>query len=163
MSRSGADLALLLLGGYRSLVDAAGAELASRGYDDFKPIHEFALRAIAAGADSASDLGRRTAVSKQAAAKTIAVLVERGYVVSAPDPGDARRKRLQVTDLGFDVMAQGEAILARLRDEWARQIGPAELAGLEATLAALVGDAAIRIDAPDGSPASVLNIRCRAR
>jgi DNA-binding MarR family transcriptional regulator len=148
MSRSGADLALLLLGGYRSLVDAATSELASRGYEDFKPIHEFALRAIAAGADSASDLGRRTSVSKQAAAKTIKVLVERGYVVSSPDPVDARRKRLQVTSLGFDVMAQGEAILEHVRKKWEKQIGRTELANLEARLAALVGDAAIRVDAP---------------
>jgi DNA-binding MarR family transcriptional regulator len=145
MSRSGADLALLLLGGYRSLVDAATSELAARGYEDFKPVHEFALRAIVAGADSASDLGRRTSVSKQAAAKTIAVLVERGYVVSALDPDDARRKRLRVTDLGFEVMAQGEAILESVRAKWAKQIGPTELADLEVRLTALVGNAAIRV------------------
>ena len=141
-------LALLLLGGYRSLVDQATAELAARGFEDFKPVHEFALRAIAAGADSASDLGRRTAVSKQAAAKTIAVLVERGYVASSPDPEDARRKRLEVTGRGFEVMDAGEAILEKARDKWAKQIGRAELAELEAQLAVLVGDAAIRIDAP---------------
>jgi DNA-binding MarR family transcriptional regulator len=148
MSRSGADLALLLLGGYRSLVDAATSELASRGHADFRPIHEFALRAIVAGADSASDLGRRTSVSKQAAAKTIAVLVERGYIVSAPDPNDARRKRLQVTGRGLDVMSQGEAILDSLREKWRKQIGSTELANLEARLATLVGDAAIRVEAP---------------
>jgi DNA-binding MarR family transcriptional regulator len=148
MSRSGADLALLLLGGYRALVDSATTELASRGYEDFRPLHEFALRAIVAGADSASDLGRRTAVSKQAAAKTIAVLVERGYVVSETDPGDARRKRLEVTSLGFTVMAEGEAILEAARAKWQTQIGRAALTDLEAQLAALVGPAAIRIDAP---------------
>ena len=148
MSRSGADLALLLLGGYRSLVDDATAELAAAGYQDFRPVHEFALRAIVAGADSASDLGRRTSVSKQAAAKTIGVLMERGYVVSRPDPGDARRKRLQVTILGTEVMAQGEAILEKSRDKWEQRIGPAELANLESRLAELVGDAAIRVDAP---------------
>jgi DNA-binding MarR family transcriptional regulator len=148
MSRSGADLALLLLGGYRSLVDAATSELAAGGYEDFKPVHEFALRAIVAGADSASDLGRRTSVSKQAAAKTIAILIERGYVVSKPDPGDARRKRLQVTSLGAQVMARGEAILEKSRNKWEQQIGPTELANLEARLAELVGDAAIRVDAP---------------
>jgi DNA-binding MarR family transcriptional regulator len=152
MSRSGADLALLLLGGYRSLVDAATSELASRGHEDFKPIHEFALRAIVAGADSASDLGRRTSVSKQAAAKTIAVLRDRGYVVSAPDPADARRKRLEVTSRGLEVMAQGEAILDSLRSEWARQIGSAEMTRVEAHLALLVGDAAIRIDASGWIP-----------
>jgi DNA-binding MarR family transcriptional regulator len=152
MSRSGADLALLLLGGFRLMVDAATTELASRGYPDLKPAHEFALRAIVAGADSASDLGRRTAVTKQAAAKTIAVLTERGYVASEPDPGDARRKRLQVTERGFDAMAQGEAILDRVRGEWEKKIGQAEVAKLEAQLSELVGDAAIRLDAPGSVP-----------
>ena len=59
MSRSGADLALLLLGGFRSLVDGATAELARRGYEDVRPVHDFAMRAIAAGAGNASELGRR--------------------------------------------------------------------------------------------------------
>jgi DNA-binding MarR family transcriptional regulator len=148
MSRSGADLALLLLGGFRTLVDAATAELAARGYDDVRPVHDFAMRAIAAGADSAADLGRRTSVSKQAAAKTIAVLVDRGYVSREPDPGDARRKRLLVTPFGFDVLRQGEAIFDELRETWARQIGAAELTVLEAQLTKLVGDGAVRVDAP---------------
>jgi len=148
MSRSGADLALLLLGGFRLLVDSATAELADRGFEDFKPVHEFALRAIVAGAESASELGRRTGVSKQAAAKTIAVLVDRGYVAIAPDPDDARRKRLTVTPRGLDVMRQGEEILASVRAQWEKQLGRTELATLEAYLTALVGDAAIRVESP---------------
>lgn len=148
MPRSGADLALLLLGGYRALVDAAMAELAARGYDDFRPAHEFAMRAVAAGADSASDLGRRMAVSKQAAAKTIAVLVERGYVSRDPDPDDARRKRLQVTPLGYEVLRQGEAVFEELRGSWEQQIGVSELATLEARLATLVGDRVVHAEAP---------------
>jgi len=131
MSRSGADLALLLLGGFRSLVDAAVAELALRGYEDVRPVHDFAMRAIASGADNASELGRRLSVSKQAAAKTIAVLQERGYVAREEDPLDARRKRLQVTELGFDVLRTGEAIFDELRDQWERQIGPAQLESLD--------------------------------
>ena len=148
MSRSGADLALLLLGGFRSLVDAAIAELARRGYEDVRPVHDFAMRAIAAGADNASELGRRLSVSKQAAAKTIAVLQERGYVARDPDPRDARRKRLQVTPLGFEVLRQGEAIFDELRDQWERQIGPAELENLETHLAELVGTLPVRFDTP---------------
>ena len=140
MSRSGADLALLLLGGFRSLVDTAIAELALRGYEDVRPVHDFAMRAIAAGADNASELGRRLSVSKQAAAKTIAVLQERGYVARDADPRDARRKRLQVTALGFEVMRTGEAIFDELR--------PAELENLETHLAALVGDPPVRFDTP---------------
>jgi DNA-binding MarR family transcriptional regulator len=148
MSRSGADLALLLLGGFRTLVDAAIAELARRGYDDVRPVHDFAMRAIAAGADSASELGRRLSISKQSAAKTIAVLQERGYVVRETDPLDARRKRLQVTALGFEVMRVGEAIFDELREQWARQLGAAELEALEAQLATLVGAVPVRFDTP---------------
>ena len=107
MSRSGADLALLLLGGFRSLVDGATAELARRGYEDVRPVHDFAMRAIAAGAGNASELGRRLSVSKQAAAKTIAVLQERGYVTRGTDPRHARRMLLQVTPLGVEVLWGG--------------------------------------------------------
>ena len=148
MSRSGADLALLLLGGFRTLVDAATAELADRGYEDVRPVHDFAIRAIAAGADSASELGRRLSITKQSAAKTIAVLQERGYVARDPDPRDARRKRLQVTELGFDVLRQGETIFEELRDQWAQRIGAAELEGIEDHLTALVGAQPVRFDTP---------------
>ncbi len=130
------------------MVDAATAELARRGHEDVRPVHDFALRAIAAGADNASELGRRLSVSKQAAAKTIAVLQERGYVARDADPLDARRKRLHVTALGFELLRQGEAIFDELRDQWEQQIGSAELAGLEAHLAVLVGARPVRLDAP---------------
>ena len=89
MSRSGAELALLLLGGFRSLVDAATGELARRGHVDYRPVHDFAMRAVAAGAGSASELGRRLSVTKQSAARTIAVLQERGYLSVEPDPSGA--------------------------------------------------------------------------
>jgi DNA-binding MarR family transcriptional regulator len=148
MPRSGADLALLLLGGFRSLVDDAVDELAHRGYQDVRPVHDFAMRAIAAGADNAAHLGRRLSVSKQAAAKTIAVLQERGYVTREADPLDGRRKRLQVTALGFEVLRQGEEIFDGLRHRWEQRIGSAELEQLEQHLTTLVGATAIRFDTP---------------
>ena len=148
MSRSGADLALLLLAGFRSLADGATAELAARGYEDIRPVHDFAMRAIAAGADSASELGRRLSVSKQAAAKTIAVLQERGYVTREPDPRDARRKRLEVTPRGFDVLHAGEAVFDELRGQWQRQVGAGPLRDLETVLAELTGGPAVQLDTP---------------
>ncbi|GAA0946397.1 MarR family winged helix-turn-helix transcriptional regulator [Pseudonocardia zijingensis] len=148
MTRSGADLALSLLGGFRALVDAATAELARRGHDDVRPVHDFAMRAIAAGADSASELGRSLSISKQSAARTIAVLEERGYVAREPDPADARRKRLQVTELGLEVLRTGEEIFDELRAQWARKIGAADFEAFEAHLSALVGAQPVRFDTP---------------
>ena len=44
-----------------------------------------------------------------------------------------------MTELGFDVLRQGEAIFEELRDQWVRRIGAAELEGLEDHLTAPVG------------------------
>jgi DNA-binding MarR family transcriptional regulator len=146
MAVSGATLAMLLIGGFRSLVDAAHVELAARGYEDVRPVHDFAIRAIASGADNASELGRRLAVSKQAAAKTIGVLQKRGYIVREVDPIDARRKRLRVTARGFDMQREAEAIFDALRNQWAQQIGITQLEEIEKHLTELVGTDPIRLD-----------------
>ncbi|CAM5440765.1 hypothetical protein SFUMM280S_08230 [Streptomyces fumanus] len=81
---SGAELALLLLGGFQSMVDDVVGELASRGHEGVRASHEFALRAIEEGADTATELGRRLSVSKQAAAKTIAALEPLGTSSGRP-------------------------------------------------------------------------------
>jgi DNA-binding MarR family transcriptional regulator len=86
--------------------------------------------------------------AKQAAAKTIATLLERGYVARDTDPADARRKRIKVTPLGFAVMRESEAIFDTLREKWESRLGKEELAVLEAQLTALVGDSPVRIEAP---------------
>lgn len=150
MSRTGADLALLLLGGFRALADAATAELARRGFEDVRPAHEFALRAIAAGAGNASELGRRLTVSKQAAAKTIALLEQRGFVGRVD--GEGVRKRLMVTPHGFEMMRQGEDIFEDLRRAWEARIGADDLARLESLLVTLVGPDPVRLDAPGSDP-----------
>jgi DNA-binding transcriptional ArsR family regulator len=130
-SRTGADLALLLLAGFRTLADQATAELAQRGYEDVRPVHDFALRAIISGADSASALGRRMSVSKQAAAKTLSVLEERRYVTREPDS-----------------LQEGQTIFDELREQWEQQVGTASLSSLEETLRELLGDKTIRLDSP---------------
>ena len=145
---SGAGLALLLLGSYRRLADTVIAELAERGYQDVRASHDFAMRAIQSGADTAAELGRRLALTKQGATRIIEALLERGYIAREPDPRDARRKRLQVTPLGAEVMREGAALFDGLRRQWEHKLGKPELARLEEQLARIVGDAPIRLEAP---------------
>jgi DNA-binding MarR family transcriptional regulator len=138
MERSpGAELALLLLRGFRSMVDDVTRELASRGHAGVRPADEFALRAVDGGADTASELARRLSITKQAAAQRIAILQQLGYVDRAVDATDARRKRLQVTPRGYEMMAVGGMLLNDVRNRWAAEIGPSELEALEAHLARL--------------------------
>lgn len=138
MSRSGGvELARLLLDGFHSMTDDVRAELARRGHPGVRANHEFTLRAIDGGADTASELGRRLSITKQAAAQAIAVLEQLGYVDRAADPADARMKRLQVTQRGHEMMTLGEALFGEVRDRWAAKIGAGELDALQARLAEL--------------------------
>ncbi|MEO6089187.1 MAG: MarR family winged helix-turn-helix transcriptional regulator [Umezawaea sp.] len=138
MTRSnGAELALLLLGGFHTMVDEVNAELAKRGHEGVRPVHEFALRAVDAGADTASELGRRLSVTKQAAAQTIAVLEQFGYVTREPDSTDARRKRVRVTPRGHELMNTGSALFDDVYHRWADRIGTEQLQTLTAHLAQL--------------------------
>lgn len=151
MARSGADLALLLLAGFRVLVDRARLELAERGHEDVRPMHDFALHAILSGADTASALGRRMAVSKQAAAETIGTLESRGYLLRETDPTDRRRVRLRVTERGLALLRDGELVFDELRTRWEEQVGAPQVAALEEALRQLVGDDVVR----PGLPGSV--------
>jgi DNA-binding MarR family transcriptional regulator len=153
VSRSGADLALLLLGGFRALADAASAELALRGHEKIRPVHDFAIRTIDAGADTAAELGRRLGVSKQAAAKTIAFLEERGYIAGEADPRDSRRRRFTVTKRGHALLLTGEQVFDDLREQWAQRIGAEELDRLEEALS----DLGIRIPTTFDTPGYLSN------
>jgi DNA-binding MarR family transcriptional regulator len=148
MARSGADLALLLLGGFRALAEEGSAELAERGYDKIRPIHDFAMHSILAGADTTSALARELGVSKQAAAKTTAFLEAHGYVTGAPDPRDSRRRRLTVTDAGQQFVQTGQQVFNDLRDRWAERIGVRELERLEDALEDLGARGPTQLDAP---------------
>ncbi len=150
MERSaGAALALLLLRGFRTMVDDVSSGLAHRGHAGVRPADEFALRAVAEGADTASELARRLSVTKQAAAQRIAVLAQLGYVERDLDPADARRKRLRVTARGHEMMSIGGTLLDEVRERWAADIGPTRLADVEAHLTRLTAGTAIPVDDVD--------------
>jgi hypothetical protein len=71
--------------------------------------------------------------------ETRGVLLARGYIAREVDPSDARRKRLQVTDHGFNMLRESEVIFDKLRAQWATQIGADRLKDMEAHLAELTG------------------------
>ena len=126
-----------MLGGFHAMTDEVIEGLAERGHPDVRAVHEFALRAIDTGADTASELGRRLSVSKQAAAKTIAAMQRLGYVEIEPDPADGRRRRIRVTPRGRDMMAIGSALFDDVRERWAAEIGAQQLDALQAHLGQL--------------------------
>lgn len=146
MPSPGADLALLLLGGFRVLVEEVQDGLERHGHPGIRPVHEFALSAVDEGASSTSELGRRLGVSKQAAAKTATFLLDRGYLTQGSDDRDGRRRPLAVTARGTEMLAIGQQLFDDLRVRWAARIGHDELDTLEAHLRELVSSAPTRFD-----------------
>ncbi|WP_189174960.1 MarR family winged helix-turn-helix transcriptional regulator [Streptomyces lasiicapitis] len=145
--RPGYELPLLLFAGFRTLIDRLHAELARQGHPDARPAHGFAMQAIGVEGASASEVGRRLGVTKQAAGKTVDRLVALGYAERADDPTDARRKLVRLTPHGLDALARSAAIFDELRAEWARTLGPARVQALEDDLRAVVPPESFRLDA----------------
>ncbi|MEU0535741.1 MarR family winged helix-turn-helix transcriptional regulator [Amycolatopsis tolypomycina] len=143
----GYELPFLLFGGFRTLIDRLHAELALRGHPDVRPSYGFAMQAVGVQGATASEIGRRLGVSKQAAGKTVERLEALGYVERADDPADARRKIVRLTAHGVDVLRKSAEIFDELRADWVRTVGAERIAALENDLRAVVGPAAYRLDA----------------
>jgi DNA-binding MarR family transcriptional regulator len=143
----GYELPLLLFGGFRTLIDRLHAELARQGHPDLRPAHGFAMQAIGAGGATASEVGRRLGVSKQAAGKTVDRLVALGYAARADDPADARRKLIRLTPHGLDALRRSAVVFDQLRAEWAQALGARRLGELESGLRTVVPPDALRLDA----------------
>ncbi|MBS2534769.1 MarR family transcriptional regulator [Catenulispora sp. NF23] len=143
----GSDLPLLLLLGFRALIDDVHAELAEAGHAGFRPLHGVTFKAIGDGV-TASELGRRLGVSKQAAGKTIEGLEREGYVERVADPEDARSKIIRLTSRGVDVQQQAFKVMADLRARWAERLGEERMAAIEEALREMTADRETRFDIP---------------
>lgn len=142
----GFELPLLLLAGFRTLIDQLHAELARQGHPDARPAHGFALQAIGPAGATASELGRRLGVSKQAAGKTVDRLEKLGYVTRTGDDRDARRKLIRLTPHGTELLARSATIFDELRRSWVRTLGAERVRDLENALRAVTPDGMWRLD-----------------
>lgn len=104
------------------------------------------MQAIGPRGATASDIGRRLGVSKQAAGKTVLLAV--GYAERTDDPADARRKLVRLTPRGFDALARPAAIFDDLRAQWVTTLGADRVRDMEAALRTVVpAETAYRLDA----------------
>ncbi len=139
----GFELAFLLLGSFRRMIDDLHAELAEAGFPEARPGHGFALQAIGPDEISISDLSRRLGVTKQAASKTVRHLEEIGYVTRRPDPADARATLIARSERGDDMLRASARIFDRQRDAWRAELGDEQFDTALAALRTMRGDASI--------------------
>lgn len=140
------QLPLLLLGGFRAIVDEAHTRLAERGHPHARPVHGFTLQAVGAGA-TATDVARRLGVSKQAVGKTLGRLESEGYLARSSDPGDARRSVFVPTARGRDLLTRSAEAFADVVDGWSEKLGEDGVRQLVSNLRRLgVDDTLTRLD-----------------
>ncbi|MFC3456616.1 MarR family winged helix-turn-helix transcriptional regulator [Amycolatopsis speibonae] len=142
----GFELPLLLFAGFRSIIDRLHAELAEQGHPDVRPAYGFAMQAIGRDGATASEIGRRLGVSKQAAGKTVDKLEQLGYVERADDPADARRKVVRLTGRGIDSLGRSAAIFDELRKDWVDALGADRVHALETDLRVMAPAEGFRLD-----------------
>ncbi|MFJ8884366.1 MarR family winged helix-turn-helix transcriptional regulator [Streptomyces sp. NPDC102402] len=144
---AGFELPLLLFAGFRSIIDALHHDLVAQGHQEMRPAYGFALQAVGREGASASEIGRRLGVSKQAAGKTVDKLESLGYVERTDDPADGRRKLVGLTARGVDVLVRSAEGFDRLRAEWVAVLGAERVRALEADLRRMAPASAYRLDA----------------
>ena len=135
------DLAIILVAANRCLTTASSRPCARRARATCAPAFGFVIRAVDAEEPTVTRLAELLGVSRQAASKLADEMVQRGYLLRAPDPDDRRRTRLRLS-------AKGRRV---------RERAAAESAAIEAELRAAVGDRAV-----DGLRARAAGLR-RAR
>ncbi|HEY1623527.1 MAG TPA: MarR family transcriptional regulator [Streptosporangiaceae bacterium] len=145
---SGFELPLLLFAGFRSVLEELHAELARRGHPAMRPAHGFAMQAIGLGGATATEVGRRLGISKQAAGKTVERLEELGYVQRADDDADRRRKTVRLTPHGISALTLSAVIFEDIRGRWASALGAERLAEMEEGLRVMAPGDTFRLDVP---------------
>lgn len=135
---AGYELPFLLFSGFRSIMDEVHDELTRNGFPDVRPAHGLAMQAIGPHGATATELGRRLGVSKQAAGKTAERLEDLGLATRATDSGDHRRKLITLTPLGTKALTLSVTALDDIRARWSAALGSARLDELESTLRAMV-------------------------
>lgn len=130
---------------FRVMTDRFHERLAERDLEPLRPAHGYVFRHLAAEPSvTAVDLAAHLGVSKQAATKTVAELVDWGYVRRTPHPTDRRAHALTLTGKGRAYLRFADALWAELEEEFASVVGAERLTVLREALQTYLANADTR-------------------
>jgi DNA-binding MarR family transcriptional regulator len=119
-------------------------ELEARGFPQYRLSDAASVRFLLVSPRRVGELGELLGVTRQAARKIASNLEGRGYATIAPDPNDARKLDVVLTEAG---RAYGRAIvkvIASLNRGVSLRVGPDQLRGADAVLRAVIDGEALR-------------------
>jgi DNA-binding MarR family transcriptional regulator len=120
------------------LMDGIQEGVMSRGFDDVRPSYAFACERINAGDATIGDVAQHLGLSKQAGARIVQQLEERGYVTRRTDPLDSRAVILSLTKRGAACTRAAEISATDTVARWRSVLGETRLRQLQQALRAIV-------------------------
>jgi DNA-binding MarR family transcriptional regulator len=135
---------------YRAMTDQMHDRLAELGREPLRPAHGYVFRYLAAsGPATVVELAGQLDVTKQAASKTVAELVEWGYIERHPHATDRRAQTLALTERGRDYVQLADRIWTEVEEYWATLVGPDRIEAIRQDLTAYLdsryGDARVKM------------------
>lgn len=119
----GMELAFLLGLGFQLLLGEFTRRLEEAGHaDQLRPLHGMAFQALKGPGATASELGERLGVTKQAAGQIVDDLERRGYVRREPHPEGGRRKLVVLTGAATSHLEAAGRVLHELEAELGRGV-----------------------------------------
>jgi DNA-binding MarR family transcriptional regulator len=125
------DLSLASLFAGLALAEDVQRRMAADGFGDARFGHGFVFQHLVGGPVAIGDLARAMDVTQQRASKATAELEALGYVRREPDPGDARVRRIALTDRGRAAIESARRARASVVAELRATLGAERLAATE--------------------------------
>jgi DNA-binding MarR family transcriptional regulator len=120
------------------LMDGIQEGVVSRGFKDVRPSYAFAFERIGAGEATIGDVAVHIGVSKQAGARLVQQLEQRGYVSRRTHPLDSRAVILSLTKRGAACAGAAEGSATETVERWRTVLGEARFGQLQQALRAIV-------------------------
>lgn len=133
-------LGRLLAMALSAVIDELHERLAAAGWPRVRPMWGFVLLALRDRPRNIGEVGELLGVSKQAAAKVVASLVDEGLVQRREDPGDRRAAVLALSADGRRFLADAEAAYQAIEAGWAQVAGRRDVAALRRAVSTVLRD-----------------------
>jgi DNA-binding MarR family transcriptional regulator len=114
-------------------------ELGQAGFGGLRESHGFLIQHVLAGPRPVGELARLLGVSQQAVSKSVAELVEAGYLETLPG-ADARVRLVGLSERGHASVQATRRLRARLERRLARRLGARRLAQARGLLAEMLDE-----------------------
>jgi DNA-binding MarR family transcriptional regulator len=127
-------LGRLLAVSLAAVIDDLHDRLAEGGWPRVRPLWGFVLLSLREQPRNIGEVGELMGVSKQAAAKVVASLIDAGLVDRDDHPTDGRASLIRLNAEGGRFLRDVETAYQAIEDTWVRAVGPRRMGAMRSVL-----------------------------